>query len=162
CPSSRLIGGPNHDSQTQIGSVPALFPQDGSEDRQAPQPRHVPLARGSRAARTSGPVLQAPPLSWLRKYAYSWTSHLDKSLPEERRIEIMAKRDKETNGAKVPVRTTKQTMPTQTAERSRLPARRTEHPLRRLREEMDALFDRFFGHWPIAWEPAWLPEHFGG
>ena len=27
---------------------------------------------------------------------------------------------------------------------------------------MDALFDRFFGRWPAAWEPAGLPERFWG
>jgi HSP20 family protein len=72
----------------------------------------------------------------------------------------MAKKEKEGNGAKVPVRATGQPLPAGTAERSRLPAPRAEHPLRWLREEMDALFDRFLGRWPMAWEPGGLPERF--
>src|SRR5947207_2689227 len=63
----------------------------------------------------------------------------------------MAKREKEGNGANVPVRTTEQSMPARTAERSGLPALRAEHPVRWLREEMDSLFDRYFGRWPTAW-----------
>ncbi len=72
----------------------------------------------------------------------------------------MAKREKEGNGAKVPVQTTAQRLPARTRERAGLPAWRAEHPLRWLREEMDALFDRFFGRWPAAWEPGWAPERF--
>jgi HSP20 family protein len=74
----------------------------------------------------------------------------------------MAKRDKQGNGARVPVRATEQSLPARTAGRSALPAPRAEHPLRRLREEMDALFDRFFGRWPAAWEPPALPERLWG
>src|SRR5262249_43702313 len=39
------------------------------------------------------------------------------------------------------------------------PARRSEHPLSRLRDEMDAVFDRFFRGWPAPLE--WVqPERF--
>ena len=57
----------------------------------------------------------------------------------------MAKKEKNGNGAKVSVRSGEDKLPARMAERSRLPALRTEHPLRWLREEMDSLFERFFG-----------------
>src|SRR3990170_1763416 len=37
-----------HDPQAQIGRVPALFAEGRSEDRQAPQPRHLRQPRGGR------------------------------------------------------------------------------------------------------------------
>ena len=42
-----------------VRRIPPLFAQDRSEDRQAPQPRHLRLARGGRAARARSAVLQA-------------------------------------------------------------------------------------------------------
>ena len=44
-------------------TISSLFPQDQSEDRQAPQPRHVPDPGEGRAARTRGAILQTPCLS---------------------------------------------------------------------------------------------------
>jgi HSP20 family protein len=72
----------------------------------------------------------------------------------------MAKREKEGDGAHTAVRAPEQRSPAQVAERPQAPAVRTEHPLRRLRDEMDLLFDRFFGRWPAAWEPTGFPERF--
>lgn len=73
----------------------------------------------------------------------------------------MAKREKEGNGAKVPVRRGGgQAVAPQPAERSSLPSLRAEYPLRWLRDEMNALFDRFFGRWPTPWEPMGFPERF--
>ena len=73
----------------------------------------------------------------------------------------MAKRDKEKDGAQAP-----------SAEQSRLPARTTEYPrpapwwpehsFGRLRDEIDALFDRFFGGWPAPRERGWAPERYWG
>jgi HSP20 family protein len=71
----------------------------------------------------------------------------------------MPKREKEGNGAKVPVQTTKQRLPARRTERSGLPALRSDHPLRWLREEMDDLFDRFFGRWPAV-APSGALERF--
>jgi HSP20 family protein len=72
----------------------------------------------------------------------------------------MAKKEKEGNGAKVPVHKGSQTSAPRQAEGPWLPARSAEHPLRRLRDEMDFLFDRFFSRWPAAWEPMRFPERF--
>jgi len=72
----------------------------------------------------------------------------------------MAKREKEGNGSKVPVQRSGQADAPRPGQRSQLPAFRAEHPLRRLREEMDMLFDRFFGHWPAPEEAPALPERF--
>jgi HSP20 family protein len=72
----------------------------------------------------------------------------------------MAKREKEGDGAKVPAHRTGQALAPRPAERPRLPASRTEHPFRWLREEMDALFDRFFNRWPATQEPTGLAERF--
>jgi HSP20 family protein len=65
----------------------------------------------------------------------------------------MAKREKEGDGAHTAAHTPQQRLPARAAERQQLPAVPTEHPLRRLRDEMDQLFDRFFGPWPAAWQP---------
>jgi HSP20 family molecular chaperone IbpA len=47
------------------------------------------------------------------------------------------------------------------AERQGMPSISSEHPLRRLpRDKMDALFERFFGRWPAAWELMGFPERF--
>jgi HSP20 family protein len=70
----------------------------------------------------------------------------------------MAKREKEGDGAKVPVRRSSQALAPRPAERSLFPSHRADYPLRWLRDEMDALFDRFFGRWPAAWEPMGFPE----
>src|SRR5690349_12234472 len=70
----------------------------------------------------------------------------------------MAKKQKEGNGAHTTVQTPEQKSTGQMGERSQLPAQRTPHPLRRLRDEMDLLFDRFFGHWAGPWEPLEFPE----
>jgi HSP20 family protein len=70
----------------------------------------------------------------------------------------MAKKEKEGNGAKVPVQKSGQALATRPTEHSSVPAFRTEHPLRRLREEIDGLFDHFFGRWPSAGEPMGLSE----
>jgi HSP20 family protein len=35
-----------------------------------------------------------------------------------------------------------------------------EHPLSRLRDEIDALFNRFFGPWPTLGEGNWMTERF--
>jgi HSP20 family protein len=42
------------------------------------------------------------------------------------------------------------------SEGARLPVR-MEHPLARMREEMDEFFDRFLGPWPLAFESPELP-----
>jgi HSP20 family protein len=73
----------------------------------------------------------------------------------------MAKKEKEGNGANVTEQNPEQkssppAQQTQLAERPRTqPARRSNFPLRRLRDEMDLLFDRFFGRSPTMW---WEPE----
>jgi len=59
---------------------------------------------------------------------------------------------KDGNGAKARAQTAEhENVPARTAEPPRLPARAGEHPLGRLREEIDALFDRFFGRWSTPW-----------
>jgi HSP20 family protein len=73
---------------------------------------------------------------------------------------IMVKRDKEGNGAKAPAQRGGQALAPRPAERPPLPAFRADYPLRWLRDEMDQLFDRFFGRWPAAWEPMGPPERF--
>jgi HSP20 family protein len=57
----------------------------------------------------------------------------------------MPKKDKEGNGAHAPAQTTGQNLPATTGERSRLPALRTENPFSWFRDEMDTLFNRYFG-----------------
>src|SRR5215469_12789097 len=53
---------PEHtdDPKAQVRRVPALFAQTRSEDRQAPQPRHLPDPPSGREARARRPILQAP------------------------------------------------------------------------------------------------------
>jgi HSP20 family protein len=60
----------------------------------------------------------------------------------------MAKRDKKKDGAPVAVRPAEPKLSARTGEAAWLPARSAAHPLRWLREEMDAVFDRFFSRWP--------------
>src|SRR5262245_19763356 len=72
----------------------------------------------------------------------------------------MAKKEKEGNGAKVPVHRSSQALAPRPAERPLPPALPAEHPLRWLRDEMDALFDRFFGRWPAAGERGCGLERF--
>jgi HSP20 family protein len=72
----------------------------------------------------------------------------------------MTKKNKEGNGAKIAVRTSEPRLPARLAERPWLPAMWSEHPLRWLRDEMDALFDRFFNRWPAPWEPEGFPGRF--
>jgi HSP20 family protein len=62
----------------------------------------------------------------------------------------MAKRDKAGNGEKVPVKHGGASTASRTSQRASLPTRMRENPLQRLRQEMDALFDRFM---PVS--PAW-------
>jgi HSP20 family protein len=76
----------------------------------------------------------------------------------------MAKQDKKEgngkkggDGAKVPARVTERPLTP-----ARWPAWGAEHPLSRLREEVDALFDRFFRGWADWPEPGWGPERFWG
>src|SRR2546423_515007 len=69
----------------------------------------------------------------------------------------MAKREKEGNGAKVPVQRGNQELEQRPAHR--LPALRGD-PMRWLRDEVDALFDRFFGRSPAAWEPTGFSDRF--
>src|SRR5262245_15210650 len=70
---------------------------------------------------------------------------------------------KEQQGAKVPVRGgERQGLAVRASQPSRLPAQRTEHPLARFRDEMDALFDRFFGRWPALPEWSSGPQQFWG
>jgi HSP20 family protein len=57
------------------------------------------------------------------------------------------------NGSHVSEQTSEERSPARTSERTWLPAARTENPLRRFREEMDQLFDRFFGLSPAQIEP---------
>jgi len=66
----------------------------------------------------------------------------------------MAKKEKNENGAKVAVHKSNQEMVPQPEQRPLTPALRTQHSLRWLRDEMDQVFDRFFGNWPATWEPA--------
>jgi len=65
----------------------------------------------------------------------------------------MAKKEKEGNGTKVAVHSENQALTPQTGGRSMQPASMTSNPLRWLHDEMDAVFDRFFGRWPVTWEP---------
>jgi HSP20 family protein len=52
-------------------------------------------------------------------------------------------------------------LPAQANEPSRMPAARTHHPLSRLREELDTLFDRFFSNWPAPFEwGRMMPDRF--
>src|SRR5689334_25249670 len=53
-----------NDPQARIRRIPALFAQDQSQDRQAPQPRHLQVARRGGEARARGAVLQAPLIGW--------------------------------------------------------------------------------------------------
>jgi HSP20 family protein len=74
----------------------------------------------------------------------------------------MAKREKDKDGAKHPERTMERFhTPAPTTVTARLPASgMTGHPLTRLREEMDSLFDRFFRGWPALSEGNLGPERF--
>jgi HSP20 family protein len=74
----------------------------------------------------------------------------------------MAKKEKEGNGSKVPVQTREQRSPSHPAERSRLPGFWSANPLRHFREEMDSLFNRFFGNWPPSWEERGFLEGMWG
>jgi HSP20 family protein len=47
-----------------------------------------------------------------------------------------------------------------TTQTSAPPARLSEHPLRRLRDEVGAMFDRFFEALPTPWEWGFAPERF--
>jgi hypothetical protein len=49
-------------------------------------------------------------------------------------------------------------LPAWRAEPSRRPAWGAEHPTARLRDQIDALFDRFFAAWPAPAERGWAPE----
>src|SRR3977135_237851 len=49
----------SHDPQIAVRPVPALFPQGESENRQAPQSRHLQVARVGGEARTRGAIFQA-------------------------------------------------------------------------------------------------------
>src|SRR3989442_1006952 len=42
----------------------------------------------------------------------------------------------------------------------RTPVRRLEHPLTRLQDQFDALFDRFFGRWPAPFDSDWGMDRF--
>ena len=53
------VGMRSDDQENEIGEVPALLAQEGSEDRQAPQSRHVFNARAGDEARARRAVLQA-------------------------------------------------------------------------------------------------------
>jgi HSP20 family protein len=73
----------------------------------------------------------------------------------------MAKKEKGGDGAKVPVRHSgSEALAPRMAGRSSLSSLWSEHPLRALRDEMDALFDRFFGRWPAQREPMMHPSRF--
>ena len=51
--------------------------------------------------------------------------------------------------------------PVQSSETSRSPAMRMmEHPLARLRDEFEAMFDRFLTRWPAASEWGWGTDRF--
>src|SRR5450631_2187488 len=62
---SRLIRGKrfrrplSHDPKIAIGRISALFPKGESENRQAPQSRHLQIARGRGKARARRAVFQA-------------------------------------------------------------------------------------------------------
>jgi HSP20 family protein len=51
-------------------------------------------------------------------------------------------------------------LPAERNQQSHMPAQRQEHPLMRLRDEMDSLFDRFFGRWPAIAEWGAAPNRF--
>jgi HSP20 family protein len=70
----------------------------------------------------------------------------------------MAKREKEGNGAKTTGRGGSQGLVPRPAERQWQMAPHAEHPLRRLRDEMEALFDRFLGGRSGGWEPTGFME----
>jgi HSP20 family protein len=53
-----------------------------------------------------------------------------------------------------------QNLPARVMEPPRWPARRGEHPLSRLRDEVDAMFDRFFFGRPALWEGEGWPGRF--
>jgi HSP20 family protein len=53
-------------------------------------------------------------------------------------------------------------LPVQRSDVSQPPAREAAHPLARLRDEMDALFDRFFTRWPAPAEWDWGLERMWG
>lgn len=68
----------------------------------------------------------------------------------------MAKRDQESDGAP----RTESRLPTQVADQERLPARRSDYPLSWLRDEMEAMFDRFLGRGPAPRELGWTAGQF--
>jgi HSP20 family protein len=73
----------------------------------------------------------------------------------------MAQKNKERtgNGAKTqPQAGAQRNQPEQQTLPSRWTGWSAQHPLMRLREEMDAMFDRFFGRWPTFGEQGWGPE----
>jgi len=72
----------------------------------------------------------------------------------------MAKSDKEKETANVAVRTDEQRLPSPRPLSPNRPSWWSEHPLARLRDEMDALFGRFFSRWPVPWEREWESERF--
>src|SRR5436309_9715303 len=49
-----------HDPQAFLRQIPPLLAQEEPENRQAPQSRHLCIARGRAQARARGPVLQTP------------------------------------------------------------------------------------------------------
>jgi HSP20 family protein len=74
----------------------------------------------------------------------------------------MAKKEKEGNGANLAERTPQQKSLAQPAEQGHMPGMQIGHPLNRLRQEMDLLFDRFFGRWPMAGESGWHLDRIWG
>jgi len=70
-------------------------------------------------------------------------------------------KEKEGNGARTQPQTSeRQNVPARTSETTQAPARMTEPPLSRFRDEMDALFDRFFGRWPTPFTGNWGTDRF--
>jgi HSP20 family protein len=65
------------------------------------------------------------------------------------------------NGARTESQTTeRRNLPAPRTEPSRPPARAVGHPLTRLRDEIDSLFDRFLGSWPAPAEWGWNAGRF--
>lgn len=70
---------------------------------------------------------------------------------------------KDGNGARTQAQPTeRRNLPAPRTEPSRPPAPTGQHPLSRLRDEMDALFDRFFTRWPAPAEWDWGLERSWG
>lgn len=55
-----VIQGSLHDPKIAVRRIPALFPQNQPENRQAPQPRNFQIARSGGEARARRTILQAP------------------------------------------------------------------------------------------------------